>query len=199
MVKLLKLVFLLLVIITYFYLLGFAFYESFYWQGGALALVFILHLLKESGKSTWNLLLILMPFTVTLFIFGLFFQLIKLQGRSDWLQDSLIKVIFFPSSFIFTKLIISCFTYRDILSLPIKLKIKREIIFIQTFFRKAYRIFPRLNFYAKIHPGLQNCSGMKKKFIILCSFPLSLYLFLVEEGEILEELYLNRLRNLEDK
>jgi hypothetical protein len=199
MVKLLKLLLIFIIIVFFFYIFGFVCYNSLLYQCLALLAVLIINSLKDSITATWRLLLLLLPFTVTLFIFGLLFQIIRLQGREDWLFDSLIKVVFFPSSFVFTKLTISLFTYRDILGLPIKKNQKREIIFMQTFFKKAFRIMPRLEFYARLHPGIQNSKGLKRNFLTFCAFPLSLYLYLMEEGQILRDYYQNRINILEDK
>jgi hypothetical protein len=144
------------------------------------------------------MILILLPFTITIFIFGLFFQLIHLQGRTDWLYDSLIKVIYFPASFLFTKLAISLFTYQDILGLPLNHALKTDIIFLQVFIKKAFNVMPRLEFYIKMHPLIQNKKGLLKNFLILCAFPLSLYIYLIDEGNIIRQIYLNRLDLLEE-
>lgn len=199
MVKLLKFIIITGLIILFFYIFGFVIYDSLLLQVAGLLVVLAINAIKESIAATWQLLKILLPFTVTLFLFGLLFQVIHLQGRDDWLYDSLIKVVFFPASFTFTKLAISFFTYRDILGLPLKMQVKREIIFMQTFFRKAYQVIPRMEFYAGLHPGIQTRRGLRRSFVVFCSFPLSLYLYLMEEGQILRDYYQNRINILEDK
>jgi len=199
MVKLFKLIFIVLMIVFYFIVFGFELYNSLHWQAVALIIVLVINSVRESVRNTWQLIKLLLPFTVTLFLFGLLFQIIHLQGRSDWLYDSLIKVVFFPASFIFTKLAISLFNYKDILGLPLSKKNKREIIFMQTFFKKAMKVMPRLEFYAKLHPGIQTSKGFAKSFLTFCTFPLSLYIYLMEEGQILREFFQNRINILEEE
>ena len=198
MLKLLKLFCLIVIIITFFALTGFVFYDQLQLHLAILVIVLVLHSWRFSLRNSWQMILILLPFTVTIFLFGAFFQIIRLMGRSDWLYDSLIKVIYFPASFLFTKLIISLFTYQDVLDLPLKNDLKTDIIFLQVFIKKAFNIMPRLDFHIRMHPLMQTKKGLSKNFFILCTFPLSLYIFLIDEGSIVRQIYLNRLKHLEE-
>lgn len=198
MIKLAKLILLIAVLITFFIFTGYIYYQQIYLHLALFALILILNSIRYSFISSAKLLLILLPFTITLFIFGIFFQLIKLQGRSDWLYDSLIKIIYFPTSFMFTRYIISLFSYHDILQLPIKAELKSDIIFLQIFIKKAFSIMPRLEFHLKNHPLMQYRSSFFNKFLLLCAFPLSLYFFLIQEGYEIRKIYFNRLSNMED-
>lgn len=197
--KIFKMLMISLFLVIYFYLMGFRYYSAITIQAVLLGVILTINSIKDSVSATCQLLKLLLPFTFTLFLFGLVFQLLQLQGRTDWLYDSLIKVIFFPASFICTKLAISLFTYKDILGLPLKNSTKHEIIFMQSFFVKAYNVMPRMDFYASVHPVVQNTSRLYSKFLTFCTFPLALYLFLMEEGQILRDFYENRKFFMEDK
>ena len=198
MLKLAKLCFLVSIVIAFFIITGFIFYDNLILHLSILTIVIILHSLRFSISESWKMILLLLPFTITIFIFGLFFQLINLQGRTDWLYDSLIKVIYFPASFLFTKWMISLFSYQDILGLPLSNELKSDIIFLQVFIKKAFLIMPRLEFYTRMHPLIQNKRGIRRNFLILCAFPLSLYIYLIDEGSTIRHIYLNRLKHLEE-
>jgi hypothetical protein len=199
MKKLLKLVLLVLVIAGFFLVTGYVYYDLIYLHLIILGVIIVLHILRFDLASTGQMILVLLPFTVTIFIFGVIFQIINLMGRSDWLHDSLIKVLYFPASFLFTKLIISLFTYEDVLDLPLRSGLKSDIIFVQVFVKKAFRIMPRLEFHIRIHPLIQGKKGILRTFLIFCTFPLSLYIYLIDEGTILRQIYLSRLKHLEEK
>jgi hypothetical protein len=114
-------------------------------------------------------------------------------------MDSLIKVIYFPTSFLFSKYIIALFTYQDVLDLPLSSELKSDIIFLQVFIKKAFIIMPRFDFHIRQHPLMQTKKGLVKGFFLLCAFPLSLYIYLIDEGNIIRNIYLNRHKLLEVK
>jgi len=196
MLKLLKLMLLVIGVVIFFYLTGYIYYNRLLLHSLIFAVVVLIHTIRFSWKETWKMILLLLPFTITIFIFGLIFQVVNLMGRTDWLNDSLIKVVYFPASFLFTKFMISLFSYQDILDLPVRNELKADIIFLQVFIKKAFGIMPRLNFYINQHPLMKMQKSFKKKALFLCSFPLSLYIYLVEEGTMIREIYLNRQKHL---
>ncbi len=198
MLKLFKLFCLISFIIIFFIFTGFIYYDLLKLHLAILIAVLALHSWRFSLRNSWQMILILLPFTVTILIFGMLFQIIGLMGRSDWLYDSLIKVIYFPASFLFTKLVISLFIYQDVLDLPFNNELKTDIIFLQVFIKKAFNIMPRLDFHIRMHPLMQSKNGFAKNFLFLCTFPLSLYIFLIDEGSIVRQIYLNRLKHLEE-
>jgi len=198
MLKLIKLISLIFAVIGFFIITGFIFYDNLTLHLTIFIIILIMHSLRCSISESWQMIKLLLPFTITIFIFGLIFQLVHLQGRNDWLYDSLIKVIYFPASFLFTKWMISLFSYQDILGLPLSNELKSDIIFLQVFIKKAFLIMPRLEFYTRMHPLIQNKRGIRRNFLILCAFPLSLYIYLIDEGSTIRHIYLNRLKHLEE-
>ncbi|MGD8272268.1 MAG: hypothetical protein PVH94_17760, partial [Desulfobacterales bacterium] len=137
--------------------------------------------LRFSLRETVSLLKFCLPFVFTLFIFGLIFHFTRLFGRQDWLQDTFIKCMVFPSSLIFLKVLLSYITYLDILSLPISMKKRIDLITLKSAFSKGERILRRFSWYLNTYSVLKSGSNIKytlKKYACLI---IALYLYLYEE------------------
>ena len=74
------------------------------------------HIKRFSFRETISVLKFCLPFVLSLFVFGLVFHFMRLFGRGDWLQDSLIKCLVFPSSLVFIKIMLTYITYLAVLS-----------------------------------------------------------------------------------
>ena len=95
------------------------------------------NMLRFSVRETISLLKFCFPFVFSLFVFGLIFHFTRLFGRQDWLEDTLIKCLVFPSSLIFLKVILTYITYLDILNLPVSMKKRVDLITIKSAFSKV--------------------------------------------------------------
>ena len=152
--------------------------------------------LRFSRQETISLLKFCFPFVFTLFVFGLIFHFTRLFGRQDWLQDTLIKCLVFPSSLIFLKVILTYITYLDILNLPISMKKRVDLITIKSAFSKGEKILRRFSWYLNTYSGLDSDGKIKcalKKYACLI---IALYLYLYEEIENSNRLLRNRYRHL---
>ena len=193
----LKLSILFMLILSFFWLFVFG---PFYDQIAIQFVVFIgvigWNTLRFSLQETISLLKFCFPFVFTLFVFGLIFHFTRLFGRQDWLQDTLIKCLVFPSSLIFLKVILTYITYLDILNLPISMKKRVDLITIKSAFSKGEKILRRFSWYLNTYPGLKSGSNIKyalKKYACLI---IALYLYLYEEIENSNRLLKNRYQHL---
>ena len=151
--------------------------------------------LRFSLRETLALLKFCFPFVMTLFVFGIIFHFTRLLGRQDWLQDTVIKCLIFPSSLIFLKVILTYITYLDILNLPISMKKRIDLITMKSAFQKGEKILRRFSWYLNTYTGLKSGSKIKytlKKYACLI---IALYLYLYEEIENSNRLLKNRYRH----
>jgi hypothetical protein len=194
---LLKLGAIFILIISFFWLFVFGpFYDHV-----ALQLVVFIGVIgwnawRFSLQETISMLKFCFPFVFTLFIFGLIFHFTRLFGRQDWLQDSLIKCLVFPSSLVFLKVLLSYITYLDILNLPISMKKRVDLITIKSAFSKGEKILRRFAWYLNTYSGLKSDGKVKytlKKYACLI---IALYLYLYEEIENSNRLLRNRYQHL---
>ena len=87
---------------------------------GALLLAFLAVSVWRNGlRGTAQAMWFILPFVLSLVLFGAIFQWIGLMGRTDWIHDSLIKALVFPNSFLAVKLGLEAITFRDIVHLPL--------------------------------------------------------------------------------
>ena len=184
-------------IISFFGLLVFGpFYDHIPIQAVVLMAVIGWNILRFSVRETFSLLKFCFPFVLSLFIFGLIFHFTRLFGRQDWLEDTLIKCLVFPSSLIFLKVILTYITYLDILNLPISMKKRVDLITVKSAFSKGEKILRRFSWYLNTYPELKSGSKIKytlKKYACLI---IALYLYLYEEIENSNRLLRNRYQHL---
>ena len=137
-IVILKLGIILMLILSFFWLFVFGpFYDSIVIQLAVFIVVMGWNSLRFSFQETISLLKFCFPFVLSLFVFGLIFHFIQLFGRTDWLQDTLIKCLVFPSSLIFLKILLTYITYLDILNLPISMKKRIGLITMKSAFQKG--------------------------------------------------------------
>jgi hypothetical protein len=154
------------------------------------------HLVRFSLRETVSVLKFCLPFVLSLFVFGLIFHFMRLFGRSDWLQDTLIKCLVFPSSLVFLKVMLATITYLDILNLPISMKKRIGLITMKSAFQKGEKIMRRFSWYLGTYSGLQSNGRIKTVLRKYACLIIALYLYLYEEIENSNRLLKNRYQHL---
>jgi hypothetical protein len=153
-----------IIILTFFWLFVFGpFYDNIVIQLAVFIVVMGWNVLRFSLQETISLLkfcfpfvLSLFPFVLSLFVFGLIFHFMQLLGRTDWLQDTFIKCLVFPSSLIFLKILLAHITYLDILNLPISMQKRIGLITMKSAFQKGEKIMRRFSWYLNTYSDLQS-------------------------------------------
>ncbi len=192
-----KLVIICIFILSFFWLFVFGpLYDHIPIQVVVFIAVMGWNMLRFSVRETISVLKFCFPFVFSLFIFGLIFHFTRLLGRQDWLEDTLIKCLVFPSSLIFLKVILTYITYLDILNLPISMKKRVDLITVKSAFSKGEKILRRFSWYLSTYSELKSGSKIKyalKKYACLI---IALYLYLYEEIENSNRLLRNRYQHL---
>lgn len=195
----LKLVIIFIIILSFFWLFVFGpFYDHIIVQLVVFIVVLAWNALRFSFKETVSLLKFCLPFVLSLFVFGLIFHLMRLFGRTDWLQDSLIKCLVFPSSLIFLKILLAGITYLDILNLPISMKKRIGLITMKSAFQKGEKILRRFSWYLNTYSSLQSESRIKSALKKYACLIIALYLYLYEEIDNSNRLLKNRYQHLHE-
>ena len=176
-------------------------------------LVFLVtwHSLKYSLFNTYGFLKSTFPFLVTLILFGLIFHVIRLSGRSDWLADTVIKVLAYPNSVLAIKLILAYVSYTDIIQLPIETEKRISLITTKAVYDKGNTNLPRLRWHLSNYPVFKKeieigrkidliayiIGRIKGKIAWIACLIVSLYLLLLEEEILIKSLINNRYTHLE--
>lgn len=187
----------LVLIGLFFWLFVFGpFYASLSIQLAVFIIIMGWHLVRFSFRETISVLKFCLPFVLSLFVFGLIFHFMRLFGRSDWMQDTLIKCLVFPSSLIFLKVMLTTITYLDILNLPISMKKRIGLITMKSAFQKGERILRRFSWYLGTYSGLQSSGRIRTVLRKYACLIIALYLYLYEEIENSNRLLKNRYQHL---
>ncbi len=187
----------LVLIGLFFWLFVFGpFYASLSIQLAVFIIIMGWHLVRFSFRETISVLKFCLPFVMSLFVFGLVFDFMRLFGRSDWLQDTLIKCLVFPSSLIFLKVMLATITYLDILNLPISMKKRIGLITMKSAFQKGEKILRRFSWYLGTYSGLQSSGRIRTLLRKYACLIIALYLYLYEEIENSNRLLKNRYQHL---
>ena len=182
-----------IIILSFFWLFVFGpFYDSLVIQLTVFIVVVGWNVLRFSFKETISLLKFCFPFVLSLFVFGLIFHYVQLLGRTDWLLDTLIKCLVFPSSLIFLKILLTYITYLDILNLPISMKKRIGLITMKSAFQKGEKIMRRFSWYLDTYSDLQSDNRIKSELKKYACLIIALYLYLYEEIENSNRLLKNR-------
>ena len=194
-----KLVVLFIIMILFFWLFVFGpLYDIPAIQLGVLISVIGWNTLRYSLRKTMSLLKFCFPFVLSLLVFGLIFHYTQLLGRTDWLQDTLVKCMVFPSSLIFIKLLVSYITYLDILNLPISMKWRVDLITLKSAFQKGGQILRRFSWYLNTYSSLKSGKKIKYQMTKFACLIIALYLYLYEEIENSGRLLKNRYHHLSE-
>jgi hypothetical protein len=187
----------LVLIGLFFWLFVFGpFYASLSIQLAVFIIIMGWHLARFSLRETISVLKFCLPFVLSLFAFGLIFHFMRLMGRSDWLQDTLIKCLIFPSSLVFLKVMLATITYLDILNLPISMKNRIGLITMKSAFQKGEKILRRFSWYLGTYSGLQTKGRIRTVLRKYACLIIALYLYLYEEIENSNRLLRNRYQHL---
>ena len=196
-IVILKLGTIFIIILSFFWLFVFGpFYDDIVIQLAVFIVVMGWNVLRFSLQETISLLKFCLPFVLSLFVFGLIFHFIQLLGRTDWLQDTLIKCLVFPSSLIFLKILLTYITYLDILNLPISMKKRIGLITMKSAFQKGEKIMRRFSWYLNTYSDLRSDSRIKSELKKYACLIIALYLYLYEEIENSNRLLKNRYQHL---
>jgi uncharacterized membrane protein len=186
-----------IIIFSFFGLFVFGpFYDNIVIQLAVFIVVMGWNVLRFSLQETISLLKFCLPFVLSLFVFGLVFHFVQLLGRTDWLQDTLIKCLVFPSSLIFLKILLTYITYLDILNLPISMKKRIGLITMKSAFQKGEKIMRRFSWYLNTYSDLRSDSRIKFELKKYACLIIALYLYLYEEIENSNRLLKNRYQHL---
>ena len=181
----------------FFWLLVFGpFYDRVPVQAAALAGVMVWNTARFSWRSTLALLKFCFPFVASLLVFGLAFHFMRLLGRDDWLSDTLIKSLVFPSSLIYIKILLSYITYLDILQLPISMKRRVDLITMKSAFQRGGVMLRRFSWYLGTYTGNESDGRLKRQTTRFACLIIALYLYLYDEIESSGRLLENRYRHL---
>jgi len=196
-VVILKLGIIFIAIISFFWLFVFGpFYDSIVVQLVVFTVVMGWNVLRFSLQEAISLLKFCLPFVLSLFVFGLIFHFMQLFGRTDWLEDTLIKCFVFPSSLVFLKILLTYITYLDILNLPISMKKRIGLITMKSAFQKGEKILHRFSWYLNTYSDLQSGSRIKSQLQKYACLIIALYLYLYEEIENSNRLLKNKYHHL---
>lgn len=192
-IVILKLGVIFIIILSFFWLFVFGpFYDNIAIQLTVFIVILGWNVLRFSLQETISLLKFCFPFVLSLFVFGLIFHYVQLLGRTDWLQDTLIKCMVFPSSLIFLKILLTYITYLDILNLPISMKKRIGLITMKSAFQKGEKIMRRFSWYLNTYSDLQSDNRIKSELKKYACLIIALYLYLYEEIENSNRLLKNR-------
>lgn len=193
----LKFTIIFIVILSFFWLFVFGpYYDHISVQLAVFVAVMVWNTQRFSFKETASSLKFCFPFVLSLLIFGLIFHLMRLFGRTDWLQDTLIKCLVFPSSLFFLKILLTYITYLDILNLPISMKKRINLITMKSAFQKGEKILRRFSWYLNTYSSLQSEGRIKSGFKKYACLIIALYLYLYEEIENSNRLLKNKYLHL---
>ena len=194
---LLKLGIIFIIIVSFFWLFVFGpFYDSIVIQLVVFIVVMGWNVLRFSIQEAISLLKFCLPFLLSLFVFGLIFHFMQLFGRTDWLEDTLIKCFIFPSSLVFLKILLTYITYLDILNLPISMEKRIGLITMKSAFQKGEKILRRFSWYLNTYSDLQSGSRIKSALQKYACLIIALYLYLYEEIENSNRLLKNKYLHL---
>ena len=139
-----------------------------------------------------------LPFVLTLMGFGLIFHFTNFLGRTDWLKDSFIKAMIFPSSLFFLKWILSFITYLDLLRLPIPMAGRMDLITFKAAMEKGGHTLTRFNWYLSTYRGLSEGRWRTRFMRRYACLILALFIFLYGEIELSKQLFENRSKLLSE-
>ena len=196
-IVILKLGTIFIIIFSFFWLFVFGpFYDDIVIQLAVFIVVMGWNVLRFSLQETISLLKFCLPFVLSLFVFGLIFHFMQLFGRTDWLEDTLIKCFIFPSSLVFLKILLTYITYLDILNLPISMEKRIGLITMKSAFQKGEKILRRFSWYLNTYSDLQSGRRIKSQLQKYACLIIALYLYLYEEIENSNRLLKNKYLHL---
>ncbi len=189
---------LLILILAYFAWFVFGpWYDHLSLQGIVFTTLVVSSLIRHGWSGTLRSLWIIFPFVLTLIFFGIIFDWFQLMGRSDWLNDSLVKAVVFPNSFLVTKLCLESISFRDLIALPVSQKTRRSMIILKAVMGKCTPLLFRFRFFMSLSPHFHNQRW--PQFWRLCAVVMALYISIYRQAEQTRDLYDHRQTFLREK
>ncbi len=149
---------------------------------------------RSGFRSSVQALWFILPFVLSLVLFGAVFQWIGLMGRTDWIQDALIKALVFPNSFLAVKLGLESITFRDIVHLPLSEGWRRSTIILKAVMEKCTPLLHRYRFFMDLTPHFD---GMRfSRFKRLCGVIVAAYISIYGQAENTQRLLEHRIHHL---
>jgi hypothetical protein len=172
-------------------------YAGHLWvQGGILTALFLWHVVRFTLAETMGLLRLVLPFVLLIVFLGMVFQFFSVLGRTDWILDSILKAMLFPSSLLILRLGLSFVGYRDLLDLPLPRTWKRDIIVFRAVFERGGRSLSRMKQFLEWSPYFCFMPWWKKVIVGYGILVLALFLFVLDETEQTAAVWENRMRHL---
>ncbi|MGE4441696.1 MAG: hypothetical protein AB7D27_09430 [Desulfomicrobium sp.] len=165
-------------------------YARFDLQGGLLLAFLAASVWRNGLRGTMQAMLFILPFVLSLILFGAIFQWVELMGRTDWIHDSLIKALVFPNSFLAVKLGLEAITFRDIVHLPLGAAGRRNAIVLKAVMEKCTPLLHRYRFFMDLTPHFD--SRRFPKFQRLCAVIVAAYISIYGQAEMTQALYDHR-------
>ena len=165
-------------------------------QSAALAGVLLWSYLRFGRRETMSLVKFCLPFVAFLLVFGLIFHFTRLLGRQDWIEDTIVKCLVFPSSLTFLKIMLSYVTYLDILQLPLSMNRRIDMITVKSALQKGSGALKRFSWFINTYSGLKSRHRVRYAMTRYACLIIALYLYLYQEIENSNRLLKNRYRHL---
>lgn len=180
---------------TYFRFFVFgAGYEQVDLQAGLLLAFLAVSVWKNGLKGTMQAVWFILPFVLSLILFGTIFQWAELLGRNDWIHDSLIKAVVFPNSFLAVKIGLEAITFRDLVHLPLGAGGRRNAIVLKAVMEKCTPLLHRYRFFMDLSPHFDGRRGAR--FQRLCAVIVAAYISIYDQAEKTQALFDHRTRYL---
>ncbi len=165
-------------------------YARFDLQAGLL-LVFLTATFWRNGlRGTLQAIWFILPFVLSLVLFGAIFQWVELMDRSNWIHDSLIKALVFPNSFLAVKLGLEAITFRDIVRLPLGQGGRRNAIVLKAVMEKCTPLLHRYRFFMDLSPHFDGRRW--SRFQRLCAVIVAAYISIYDQAEKTQALFDHR-------
>lgn len=142
------------------------------------------YITRYSIKNYISTLLFILPFVLILSFMGFIFYLYNFGGRSDWLEDTVIKVVFFPSSILFVKAMLSFVSFYDITQLPISETRRSDLIVIRSLLVRGNLGMTRLKWYLDSYPQHKSDGIFNNKIPKYGALILATYFYLYNKAEV---------------
>jgi hypothetical protein len=165
-------------------------YARFDLQVGLLLAFLAVSVWRNGLRGTVQAMWFILPFVLSLILFGAIFQWAELLGRTDWIHDSLIKALVFPNSFLAVKLGLEAITFRDIVRLPLGQGGRRNAIVLKAVMEKCTPLLHRYRFFMDLSPHFD---GLRwSRFKRLCAVIVAAYISIYDQAEKTQALFDHR-------
>ena len=169
-------------------------YEQVDLQVGLLLAFLAVSVWRSGLRGTMQAMWFILPFVLSLILFGAIFQWVNLMGRTDWIYDSLIKALVFPNSFLAVKLGLEAITFRDLVHLPLGAGGRRNAIVLKAVMEKCTPLLHRYRFFMDLTPHFDG--RRLPRFQRLCAVIVAAYISIYGQAEKTQALFDHRTRYL---